>query len=116
MEPTARRARPLPLQVSGGEVVLLAAEANLLIDAVGRLIAAIRRQRRPVRNVTAKTIEAQVAELEALQQMLAAACGSLADRPLEISGDRARFVREALSLGGAVTAGTAELQRRLRSA
>jgi hypothetical protein len=93
-----RRERPLPVRAGGAEVILVAADVNLLIDSIERFADGLRESYlNPERPGRAEVLRAQVDELQSLQEALATACSSLADPPLVIDTDRVGLLRKVLA-------------------
>ena len=109
--------RPLALQVGDGELLLVASDVNVLLDAIERLAEGMREAF--LHHQQPGVLEALLtrsAELESLQDALATPARSLADPPLEITRVRARLLREVLAditgyQRGELTPGLRDLRR-----
>jgi len=109
--------RPLALQVGDGELLLVASDVNVLLDAIERLAEGMRESF--LHHQQPGVLEALLtrsAELESLQDALATPARSLADPPLEITRVRARLLREVLAditgyQRGELTPGLRDLRR-----
>jgi len=109
--------RPLALQVGDGELLLVASDVNVLLDAIERLAEGMRES--CLYHQQPGVLEALLtrsAELESLQDALATPARSLADPPLEITRVRARLLREVLAditgyQRGELTPGLRDLRR-----
>ena len=117
METTSTDTRPLALQVADGELMLVASDVNVLLDAIERLAEGMResflQHHQPG---VAEALETRSAELASLQEALATPARSLADPPLEITRVRARLLREVLAditgyQRGELTPGLRDLRR-----
>jgi hypothetical protein len=98
MESGSRRTKPLPVRIGSVNLILVAADVNLLIEAAERLAQGMQQtHEREGHAGTAESLRLHLAELESLQEALASACGSLADPPLEISRERARLLRQVMA-------------------
>jgi hypothetical protein len=111
--------RPLVLQVGDGEIVLVASDVSVLLDAIERLADGMRESflhhQQPG---VLEALRAQAAQLESLRDALATPNRSLLDPPLEVTHDRARLLREVLAditgyQRGDLTPGLRDLRRLL---
>ena len=117
MNVASAETRPLALQVGDGELLLVASDVNVLLDAIERLAEGMRES--CLYHQQPGVLEALLtrsAELESLQDALATPARSLADPPLEITRVRARLLREVLAditgyQRGELTPGLRDLRR-----
>ena len=117
MNVASAETRPLALQVGDGELILVASDVNVLLDAIERLAEGMRES--CLYHQQPGVLEALLtrsAELESLQDALATPARSLADPPLEITRVRARLLREVLAditgyQRGELTPGLRDLRR-----
>ena len=117
MNVASAETRPLALQVGDGELLLVASDVNVLLDAIERLAEGMRES--CLHHQQPGVLEALLtrsAELESLQDALATPARSLADPPLEITRVRARLLREVLAeitgyQRGELTPGLRDLRR-----
>ena len=110
--------RPLALQVADGELMLVASDVNVLLDAIERLAEGMRESflHHHHQPGVLEALQTRSAELESLLYALATPARSLADPPLEITSVRARLLREVLAditgyQRGELTPGLRELRR-----
>ena len=117
MNVASAETRPLALQVGDGELLLVASDVNVLLDAIERLAEGMREaslhRRQPG---VLEALQTRSDELESLQEALATPARSLADPPLEITRVRARLLREVLAditgyQRGELTPGLRDLRR-----
>jgi hypothetical protein len=98
MESGARRTKPLSVRIGSINLILVAADVNLLIEAAGRLAEGMRQtHEREGPATTAESLRLHLAELESLREVLANAAGSPADPPLAITRERARLLRQVMA-------------------
>jgi hypothetical protein len=98
VETAKLRTRPLALRVGVNGVVLDAAEVNLLVGSIERLVDGMRRAHLgSSRPGAAEALRAHLEELESLQQALLSSSLTLLDPPLELDKGRALLVRQVLS-------------------
>jgi hypothetical protein len=119
VDTTSITTRPLALQVGDGEIVLVASDVSVLLDAIERLGDGMRESflhhRQPG---VLDALHAQAEQLESLQDALTTPNRSLAHPPLEVTRDRARLLREVLAditgyQRGDLTPGLRDLRRLL---
>lgn len=92
------RSAPLTLRVGPDELILLAKETNMLLDAVDSLAETIERQlersSRPDDDLVSRAVIEELGELAAL---LESSATRFSDPPLELTPSQLRHVRQALS-------------------
>ena|SRR5690348_2900017 len=92
--PRRRRSGPLPLRVGGVEVLLLAAEVDLLLDAVALLRTTVEDAARKAGRPQPQDVDDALAELA---ELLHSSARTLADEPFEPTADQRRLLNQALA-------------------
>jgi hypothetical protein len=95
---SGRRERPLLLRRGTFELVLPADDANLLLDAVDRLVDGMQKASwdEDLPGI-AEALNAHVERLHELQQVLLSCSSSLTDPPLKLDRRLARLLRDVLA-------------------
>lgn len=115
--PSGRRERPLLLRRGTLELVLPAADTNLLLDAIDRLVEGMHKARwNGNLPGIAEALNAHVERLHDLRDVLLTSSSSLTDPPLKLDRRLARLLRDVLAdMRGYqrtdLTAGLLELRR-----
>jgi hypothetical protein len=116
---SGRRERPLLMRRGAFELVLPAADANMLLDAIDRLIEGMQKSRwdEDLPGVL-EALNAHVDRLHDLQEVLVGSSTSLAGPPLKLERRIARLLRDVIAdMRGYqrmdLTAGLIELRRML---
>ena len=89
-----RRSAPLPLRIGTDEVLLLAAEVDLLLDAVAFLRATIDEAARRAGRPSPREV---IAQLDELAGLLHSSAVKLTDEPFAPTAEQARLLRQALA-------------------
>jgi hypothetical protein len=95
---SGRRERPLLLRRGMFELVLPAADTNLVLDGVDRLVAGMQKGRwdEDLPGI-AEALDAHVERLHDLRDLLLRSSSSLTDPPLKLDGRIARLLRDVLA-------------------
>jgi hypothetical protein len=93
-----RRDRPLLLKRGSLELVLPAADANMLLDAIDRLVAGMRNGRwEDEQPGVVEALDAHIGRLYELADLLVRASSSLVEPPLKIDRRVGRLLRDVLA-------------------